>query len=32
MKALLHLYPRAWRERYGAEFADLLAAETPRLE
>lgn len=26
---LLHLYPRPWRERYGAEVADLLAS-SPR--
>ena len=33
MSFLLRLYPRAWRERYGAELADLLARErlTPRL-
>ena len=24
MKALLHLYPRAWRERYGSEMATLV--------
>ena len=30
---LLRLYPRAWRRRYAAEFAELLAGErtTPRL-
>ena len=27
MSALLRLYPRAWRERYGAEVEELLAAE-----
>jgi hypothetical protein len=26
MKFLLRLYPRAWRERYGEEFSDLLEA------
>jgi hypothetical protein len=33
MKALLRMYPRAWRERYGDEFLALLASEpqTPRL-
>jgi hypothetical protein len=33
MSFLLRLYPKAWRERYGAELADLLARErlTPRL-
>jgi hypothetical protein len=25
--ALIHLYPRAWRDRYGREMADLLAAQ-----
>jgi hypothetical protein len=25
--ALIHLYPRAWRERYGREMADLLASQ-----
>jgi hypothetical protein len=29
MKALLRLYPRAWRARYGEEFAELLASERP---
>lgn len=24
--ALVHLYPRAWREEYGQEFADVLAS------
>jgi MFS family permease len=28
---LLHLYPAAWRARYGEEFAELLAARPPRL-
>jgi hypothetical protein len=33
MSFLLRLYPKAWRERYGEELADLLARErlTPRL-
>lgn len=32
MKALLRLYPRGWRERYGAEVADYLdTAKPPRL-
>jgi hypothetical protein len=31
MSALLRLYPSAWRERYGAEFAELLAARPPSL-
>lgn len=33
MKALLRMYPRAWRERYGDEFLELLSSErhTPRL-
>ena len=26
---LLRLYPETWRSRYGAEFADLLAARPP---
>ena len=25
--ALIHLYPRAWRERYGREMTDLLASQ-----
>lgn len=29
--SLLHLYPAAWRARYGEEFAELLAARPPRL-
>jgi hypothetical protein len=28
---LLDLYPRAWRDRYGEEFADLLEARPPSL-
>ena len=28
---LLRLYPRAWRDRYGDEFAELLAARPPSL-
>lgn len=28
---LLRLYPRAWRERYGDEFAELLSARPPSL-
>jgi hypothetical protein len=28
---LLNLYPEAWRERYGAEFRDLLEARPPAL-
>jgi hypothetical protein len=33
MRALLRLYPRAWRDRYGEEFAGILAAQrmSPRL-
>ncbi len=33
MPAILRCYPRAWRERYGDELADLLAREprSPRL-
>jgi len=31
MTRLLKLYPRAWRERYGDEFAELLAQEQFRL-
>jgi hypothetical protein len=33
MRALLRLYPRAWRERYGEEFLEVLARERlgPRL-
>jgi hypothetical protein len=33
MKVLLRMYPRAWRERYGEEFLELLSGErpTPRL-
>lgn len=27
MRALLRLYPRAWREYYGEEFAEILAAQ-----
>jgi hypothetical protein len=26
---LIRLYPSAWRERYGAELADLMAARPP---
>jgi hypothetical protein len=29
--SLLRLYPRAWRERYGDEFAELLEARPPSL-
>jgi len=29
--SLLSLYPRSWRERYGEEFAELLAARPPSL-
>jgi hypothetical protein len=29
--SLLSLYPRSWRERYGDEFAELLAARPPSL-
>ena len=29
--ALLRLYPRAWRERYGPEMRDLLVAQKPTL-
>ena len=29
--SLLSLYPRSWRERYGEEFAELLAARPPTL-
>lgn len=29
MSALIRLYPRAWRERYGAEFEELLAERPP---
>jgi hypothetical protein len=29
MRALLRLYPRAWRERYGEEFALILRATPP---
>ena len=31
MTALVRLYPRAWRERYEAEFLDLLEARPPTL-
>ena len=33
MRALLRLYPRAWRDLYGEEFAGILAAQrmSPRL-
>jgi len=31
MSALVRLYPRAWRERYEAEFLDLLEARPPTL-
>ena len=33
MRALLRLYPKAWRDRYGDEFAGILAAQrmSPRL-
>lgn len=30
-KAALRLYPRAWRDRYGAEVADLIASRPARL-
>jgi len=29
MKGLLRLYPRAWRERYGAEVEDIVGAQPP---
>jgi hypothetical protein len=33
MKILLRLYPKAWRDRYGDEFAGILATQrlSPRL-
>ncbi|XVQ83235.1 hypothetical protein ACQP2K_30985 [Microbispora siamensis] len=30
-EAVLHLYPKAWRERYGEEVADLVASRPVRL-
>lgn len=29
MSALIHLYPKAWRDRYEAEFRDVLASRQP---
>ena len=31
MKGLVRLYPRAWRERYGAEFGEILADKRPSI-
>ena len=31
MSALVRLYPRAWRERYEAEFLELLEARPPTI-
>jgi hypothetical protein len=30
MRALIRLYPRQWRERYGVEFGQLIADLTAR--